>query len=87
MLIIIIGETLPIRKDIYENCLKEKDDTLKHKDPKDIHAHDIPSPIMLSGSKVLSGDGKMIIIAVGKYSAMGKIQSILANEEDVATPL
>jgi len=22
------GETLPIRKDIYENCLKEKDDTL-----------------------------------------------------------
>jgi len=28
---------------------------------------------MLSGSKVLSGDGKMIIIAVGKYSAMGKI--------------
>ena len=42
---------------------------------------------MLSGSKELSGDGKMIIIAVGKYSAMGKIQSILANEEDVATPL
>jgi len=28
---------------------------------------------MLSGSKVLSGEGKMIIIAVGKLSAIGKI--------------
>jgi magnesium-transporting ATPase (P-type) len=36
-------------------------------------AHDIASPLMLSGSKVLSGEGKMIVIAVGKYSAIGKI--------------
>ena len=36
-------------------------------------AHDVPSPIMLSGSKALSGEGKMIIIAVGKLSAIGKI--------------
>jgi hypothetical protein len=41
---------------------------------KDINAaHEVPSPIMLSGSKVLSGEGSMIIIAVGKLSALGKI--------------
>ena len=34
---------------------------------------EVASPIMLSGSKVLSGEGKMIIIAVGKLSATGKI--------------
>jgi len=28
---------------------------------------------MLSGSKVLSGEGSMVIIAVGKLSAIGKI--------------
>jgi len=28
---------------------------------------------MLSGSKVLSGEGKMVIVAVGKLSAIGKI--------------
>jgi magnesium-transporting ATPase (P-type) len=36
-------------------------------------AHDVPSPLMLSGSKVLSGEGKMVVIAVGKFSAIGKI--------------
>lgn len=37
------------------------------------NVHDIPSPLMLSGSKVLSGEGKMVVIAVGKFSAIGKI--------------
>ena len=36
-------------------------------------AHDIASPIMLSGSRVLSGEGRMLTIAVGKLSALGKI--------------
>jgi len=42
---------------------------------------------MLSGTKVLSGEGKMIIIAVGKRSAIGKIQEILGTVEETATPL
>jgi hypothetical protein len=37
----------------------------------------------LSGSKVLSGEGKMLVIAVGKLSAMGKIKNLLeADDED-----
>jgi magnesium-transporting ATPase (P-type) len=42
---------------------------------------------LLSGTRVLSGDGKMVIIAVGKYSAIGKIQNLLEKEEESATPL
>jgi len=41
----------------------------------------------LSGSKILSGEGKAIVIAVGKLSALGKIQNILSNEDEVFTPL
>lgn len=51
------------------------------------NAHEVASPVMLSGSKVLNGEGKMIIIAVGKLSAMGKIQNLLAAQEQAATPL
>jgi magnesium-transporting ATPase (P-type) len=53
----------------------------------DAGSHEVPSPIMLSGSKVLSGEGKMVIIAVGKLSAIGKIQNLLGNDEDIPTPL
>jgi magnesium-transporting ATPase (P-type) len=49
--------------------------------------HDVPTPVMLSGSKVLSGEGKMVVIAVGKFSAIGKIQSLLEAEEETVTPL
>jgi magnesium-transporting ATPase (P-type) len=42
---------------------------------------------MMSGSKVLQGEGKMLIIAVGKLSALGKIQSLLGAQEDNPTPL
>ena len=42
---------------------------------------------MLSGSRVLSGEGKMVVIAVWKFSAIGKIQSLLEAEEETVTPL
>ena len=42
---------------------------------------------MLSGSRVLNGEGKMLIIAVGKLSAIGKIQELLSSGEETATPL
>jgi len=35
---------------------------------------------------VITGEGKMIIIAVGKHSALGKIENLLLNNE-IMTPL
>jgi magnesium-transporting ATPase (P-type) len=49
--------------------------------------NEIPSPIMLSGTSVLTGEGKMIIIAVGDFSCLGKIRSVLVQDEDGPTPL
>jgi magnesium-transporting ATPase (P-type) len=64
------GETLPIKKDIMMKCNSQREEMIKM-DNKD--AHELSSPIMMSGSRVLSGEGKMIVIAVGKFSALGKI--------------
>jgi Ca2+ transporting ATPase len=51
-------------------------------------AHSIPSPIMMSGTKIVSGTGFMLVITVGKYSVMGKIQEkILDKEDKEGTPL
>jgi magnesium-transporting ATPase (P-type) len=33
--------------------------------------------MLLSGTTVLSGEGKFIVLAVGEYSAIGKINTLL----------
>ena len=38
---------------------------------------DVPSPIMMSGTKVVTGEGKMIVIAVGQLSCNGKIRAAI----------
>jgi magnesium-transporting ATPase (P-type) len=81
------GETEPMKKDIILKCVHFRNTIIADGGKKYASAHEVPSPILLSGTRVLSGDGKMIIIAVGKYSAIGKIQNLLEKEEESATPL
>jgi magnesium-transporting ATPase (P-type) len=50
------------------------------------HSHDIPSPIILSGTKLEDGHGLMLLIAVGSYSAEGRIID-LAGQASEETPL
>jgi magnesium-transporting ATPase (P-type) len=42
-------------------------------DMKPVHS----SPIIMSGTRVLTGSGKMVIIVVGPESCLGKIRGIL----------
>lgn len=42
---------------------------------------------MMSGTKVLTGEGKMVVIVVGDLSCNGKIRAALDQEEVGATPL
>jgi len=41
----------------------------------------------MSGTKVLSGEGKMIVLVVGKLSCIGKIRALLEKDEPEPTPL
>jgi P-type E1-E2 ATPase len=42
---------------------------------------------MLSGTNVLTGEGKMVVLAVGDLSCLGKIRAILVQDDDGPTPL
>lgn len=48
--------------------------------------HDVPSPVVLSGTNLAEGMGVMIVVAVGKNSAEGRIME-LAGQAEVITPL
>ena len=41
----------------------------------------------MAGTKVLTGNGTMIVINVGPYSSIGKIKAILDQGGDELTPL
>lgn len=81
------GETKPMTKNSLANCLAKKQVLIKEKGPTKLAHHDCPSPIILSGTKVLSGTGQMIVINVGKNSAIGKIKDIMESGEEELTPL
>jgi magnesium-transporting ATPase (P-type) len=72
------GEADPIHKATFENCLAKKLEVEsngdEHKDK-----HEVPSPILLSGTKVLTGEGKMVIMVVGDLSCIGKIRALLTQ--------
>lgn len=71
------GETLPIKKEILIKCINSRNIVISEGGKEQASTHDVSSPIMMSGSKVLQGEGKMLVIAVGKLSALGKIQALL----------
>ncbi len=61
----LTGETQPMKKNTIEYCWKKKQESDNHS------IHSLPSIVVLSGTKVLTGTGKMIITAVGRNSAIG----------------
>ncbi len=74
-----------MKKNILDYSLQKKAQLIKEDRLKE--HHDVPSMIILAGTKMLSGSGKMIIINVGENSAIGKIEKILKSGEAEMTPL
>ena len=75
-------ETELIKKNTLYECLKVKEELEEYRRGS-ISTHAVPSPILLAGTKVASGTGKYVVIAVGKDSSLRKIQDLL--EQDVET--
>jgi len=80
------GETKPMTKDSLEKCLDKKH-ALEKKGIEKLSHHAIPSIVIMSGTKVLAGSGKMVVVNVGRNSAIGKIQEIMTSGEEELTPL
>lgn len=74
----LTGESDACKKKVFEDCESEYQKGSKHP----------PSNILLSGTDVIEGSGKAIVLAVGKYSQKGKIRLTIENaQEDNQTPL
>jgi magnesium-transporting ATPase (P-type) len=83
------GESDELKKESLENCKlrqEEKDAEYEyHKEPKR-NSHDLPSPVLLSGTQITTGEGWFIAIVIGKNSCVGKIMGKLEQRIET-TPL
>ena len=73
----LTGESHAMKKESYQKCLE-----LKNK------GEEVPSPIILSGTHCIEGNGKAIVLAVGDHSQKGIIKRTVFNaQEKSQTPL
>lgn len=86
----LTGETNSIFKtpldQALEVYLKQRDEVSLAGESPDIGSHDIPDPLLISGSRVLSGVGTYMVTAVGRKSIHGRTMMLLKVEPEV-TPL
>jgi len=81
------GESDEMRKDSVENCMERMEELeMEKKSSTQPNPHDLPSPILLSGTGVAGGEGRMLAIMVGEASAIGQIRKTL-EVRDEETPL
>lgn len=77
-----------IKENLVECQMKQQEKDAEFigvKNPKK-DSHDLPSPIMVSGTSISTGEGWYLAIVVGKRSRIGKIMEAL-EEEVQSTPL
>jgi magnesium-transporting ATPase (P-type) len=77
------GETNSIKKMTIDKCLEVKREL--EKDGKEFgeqDRHEVPSPALLSGTKVLEGEGLFLCCVVGDNSCVGKIRASLEQEDN-----
>ena len=83
---IMTGETQEFRKETLEQCeiiLEEQKYDSNYNIP--INS-DIPSPILISGTRIITGEGWFMAVVVGKNSCISKITSYIKMKARL-TPL
>ncbi len=67
------GETEPMKKANIRQCIEIRNEIIRENSKNTSDSHSIPSPAILSGTRVLSGEGRLVIAVVGSNSCVGKI--------------
>ncbi len=82
------GESDELKKESLDLCLQRMEEKLHelsvNKGEK--KHHDIPSPILLSGTQVATGEGWFLVVMVGRKSCVGRIMDTLEQKIET-TPL
>ncbi len=82
----VTGESRRLTKKPLAECVAELEKQKQLQTEGEIPSHAVPSPVLLSGTKIFKGTGKYMIIVVGKLSWVGQIKATLV-EKDTTTPL
>lgn len=76
------GEADPIKKLTLRDCVVKQSEVEESGEKNLADRHEIPTPVLMSGTKVLSGEGKMVVIVVGKESCIGRVREKIEQEEN-----
>jgi magnesium-transporting ATPase (P-type) len=80
------GESMEIPKDTFDECMIKIKEESNGDQPTTFTHHQIPSPVVLSGTMLPNGEGYFLICCVGELSAMGKILKDIIKKTE-ASPL
>lgn len=81
------GESDPVKKNVLSACHEKMLHVIAEGEKNSVGKHGVPSCIIMSGTRILTGEGKMIIIVVGDSSCVGKISALLRQNDPEETPL
>lgn len=81
------GESDELKKEPFDFCMAKLEEKKAELGGKKGGAHDVTSPVLLSGTQIATGEGWFICLVVGKNSCDGKIKSKLEQNSDEMTPL
>lgn len=63
------GESDELKKESLENChlrREEKESEFAYQKSPKRNPHDLPSPVLLSGTQIATGEGWFLVVVVGK---------------------
>jgi magnesium-transporting ATPase (P-type) len=90
------GESREMKKEPLEVCKQRREEQSGDFDfpttqatggDKERSHRDLPSPILLSGTQITTGEGWFLVLVVGRSSCAGKIRAKLELDSDEMTPL
>lgn len=70
------GETNPIVKNILSVCVKRNSSIAS-----ETEKHVATSPVIMGGTRALTGEGRLVVVVVGDQSCIGKIRAMLEQDD------
>jgi magnesium-transporting ATPase (P-type) len=71
------GESDELKKEPFDACMARRREKLSELGDKKGGAHDVTTPVLLSGTQISTGEGWFLALVVGKNSCDGKIKAKL----------
>lgn len=83
----LTGESDHLNKETVPKCMAKKEEHEADINNKSRGPHDVPSPVLLSGTQIQTGQGWFLCIVVGDLTAEGQILAAVQAKPKEVTPL